>query len=44
MTGYSLSARRAERDEFASLLPTDGVPHLKVQTVVKPSPASSPTH
>jgi hypothetical protein len=36
VTGYHLSSRRGEREEFASLLPADGDPHLKVQTVVHP--------
>jgi hypothetical protein len=38
VTGYSLSPRRGEHGEFASLLPSDGDPHLKVQTVLKSSP------
>jgi Glyoxalase-like domain len=36
-TGYRLSPRRGARGEFASLLPPDGDPHLKVQTVGPPS-------
>lgn len=38
VTGYRLSPRRGARDEFASLLPADADPHLKVQTVVQSSP------
>jgi hypothetical protein len=38
VTGYRLSQRRGDHEEFASLLPPDGDPHLKVQTVVHPSP------
>jgi hypothetical protein len=38
VTGYHLSPRRGEHGEFASLLPPDGDPHLKVQTVVQSSP------
>jgi hypothetical protein len=38
VTGYRLSPRRGEREEFASLLPADGDPHVKVQTVVESSP------
>lgn len=38
VTGYHVSARRGERREFASLLPGDGDPHLKLQTVVQSSP------
>lgn len=38
VTGYHLSARRGASDEFASLLPADGDPHLKVQTVAQSSP------
>jgi len=38
VTGYHPSARRGARGEFASLLPADGDPHLKVQTVVQSSP------
>ena len=38
VTGYRLSPRRGVREEFASLLPPDGDPHLKVQTVERPSP------
>ena len=37
VTGYRLSPRRGARGEFASLLPPDGDPHLKVQTVLQPS-------
>jgi Glyoxalase-like domain len=38
VTGYRLSPRRGVREEFATLLPADGDPHLLVQTVVQPSP------
>jgi len=38
ITGYGLSSRRGERNEFASLLPADGDPHLKVQTVTHSPP------
>jgi Glyoxalase-like domain len=38
VTGYHLSPRRGPRGEFASLLPADGDPHLKVQTVVQSPP------
>jgi Glyoxalase-like domain len=38
VTGYHLSPRRGARDEFASLLPADGDPHLKVQSVMQSSP------
>ena len=38
VTGYEVSTRRGGRDEFASLLPSDGDPHLKLQTVVQSSP------
>ena len=38
VTGYRLSPRRGEREEFASLLPADGDPQLKVQTVVQTPP------
>jgi hypothetical protein len=38
VTGYRLSPRRGVREEFASLAPADGDPHLKVQTVVQSSP------
>ena len=38
VTGYRLSPRRGRRDEFATLLPADGDPHLKVQTVVQTPP------
>jgi hypothetical protein len=38
VTGYRLSQRRGAREEFASLLPPDGDPHLKVQTVLQSSP------
>jgi hypothetical protein len=37
VTGYRLSQRRGVREEFASLVPADGDPHLKVQTVVQSS-------
>jgi hypothetical protein len=37
VTGYRLSSRRGARAEFASLLPADADPHLKVQTVVQPA-------
>lgn len=35
VTGDPLSARRGERAEFATYLPADGDPYLKVQTVVQ---------
>ena len=38
ITGYRLSAPRGERDEFASLLPPSGDPHLAVQRVVQSAP------
>lgn len=38
VTGYRLSERRGEHGEFASLLPDDGDPHLKVQVVGEPTP------
>jgi hypothetical protein len=38
VTGYQVSARRGERGEFASLLPADSDPHLKVQTVAESTP------
>jgi len=38
VTGYHLSAPRGEHGEFASLLPPDGDPHLKVQTVAESPP------
>ena len=38
VTGYHLSPRRGPRDEFASLLPADADPHLKVQRVVQSAP------
>jgi hypothetical protein len=38
VTGYRLSPRRGARGEFASLVPADGDPHLKVQTVVQSPP------
>jgi hypothetical protein len=38
VTGYHLSPRRGAHGEFASLLPADGDPHLKVQIVEQPSP------
>jgi hypothetical protein len=37
-TGYELSPRRGAREEFASLLPADADPHLKVQRVQQSSP------
>jgi Glyoxalase-like domain len=39
VTGYHLSPRRGARGEFASLLPPEGDPHVKVQTVVQSPPA-----
>lgn len=39
VTGYRLSPRRGAREEFASLLPVDGDPHVKVQSVVQSSPS-----
>ena len=38
VTGYPLSPRRGDREEFASLLPADGDPHLNVQTVDQSAP------
>lgn len=38
VTGYRLSPRRGERQEFASLVPADADPHLAVQTVVEAAP------
>lgn len=38
VTGYSLSGRRGRDDEFATLLPPTGDPHLKVQRVRQSSP------
>ncbi len=38
VTGYRLSPRRGAHAEFATLLPADGDPHLKVQTVVRALP------
>jgi hypothetical protein len=38
VTGHPLSPRRGARGEFASLLPPDGDPHLKVQRVVQSAP------
>jgi hypothetical protein len=38
VTGYRPSPRRGAREEFVSLLPPDGDPHLVLQTVVRPSP------
>jgi hypothetical protein len=38
VTGYRLSPRRGVREEFASLVPADGDPHLKVQTVAQARP------
>ena len=38
VTGYHLSPLRRVREEFATLLPADGDPHLKVQVVEKASP------
>lgn len=31
VTGYALSSTRGERDEFATLLPPEGDPHLRIQ-------------
>lgn len=38
VTGYVLSPRRGDREEFASLLPPSGDPHLRVQRVVQSAP------
>lgn len=38
VTGSLLSARRGDRDEFATLLPPDGDPFLRTQTVVQSPP------
>lgn len=38
VTGYLLSPRRGRRQEFATLLPGDGDPFLKVQRVVQSPP------
>ena len=38
VTGYRVSPRRGRRDEFATLLPPDGDPFLKVQRVVQSPP------
>jgi hypothetical protein len=38
VTGYRVSPSRGDRGEFSSLLPPDGDPHLKLQTVVQSSP------
>ena len=38
VTGYRLTPRRGVRVEFATLVPPDGDPHLKVQTVVQSPP------
>lgn len=38
ITGYHLSPSRGERDEFATLLPSSGDAHLKVQRVVQTPP------
>jgi hypothetical protein len=38
VTGHRLSSRRGRRDEFASLLPDIGDPHLRVQRVGSPVP------
>ena len=35
VTGYTVSTSRGRRDEFVSLLPSEGDPHLKLQTVVQ---------
>jgi len=40
VTGYRLSASRGDRDEFATLLPPSGDPHLKVQRVVQTPPGA----
>lgn len=40
VTGYRVSPSRGERDEFASLVPASGDPHLKVQRVVQTPPGS----
>ena len=38
VTGYAVSAPRGRRGEFATLLPPDGDPHLKLQRVVQSPP------
>lgn len=38
VTGYELSQRRGGAQEFASLLPADGDPHLRLQRVRQSSP------
>lgn len=38
VTGYRVSPRRGERDEFATLLPPAGDAHLRVQRVVQSAP------
>lgn len=38
VTGYRVSPRRGRRDEFATLLPPDGDPFLKLQRVVQSPP------
>ena len=38
VTGSTLSARRGQRQEFATLLPPDGDPFLRSQAVVQSSP------
>jgi predicted enzyme related to lactoylglutathione lyase len=38
VTGSRLSPRRGDRDEFATLLPADGDPYLKVQQVIQSVP------
>jgi len=39
VTGYELSARGGDRNEFAELVPPDGGPFLRAQTVVQSAPA-----
>lgn len=38
VTGTRLSSRRGRRDEFATLLPGEGDPFLRVQEVIRPVP------
>lgn len=38
VTGYRVSSRRGRRDEFATLLPPDGDPFLRLQRVVQSPP------
>jgi len=38
VTGQVVSARRGSRAEFATLMPADGGPFLKLQTVIRSAP------